>query len=101
MTRMHDPAHPGEITREALEAVQWTIAEAALRLGVSRNTLSRVLNGKASVSPRLALALEQLGWSDAGHWVRIQAAYDLAHRQQRRTPLTAGTDRRTPDAKAD
>ena len=97
---MHDPAHPGEIIREALETERWTIAEAALRLGVSRNTLSRVLNGKASVSPWLALALEQLGWSDAGHWVRIQAAYDLAHRQ-RRIPLTAGTDRGTPDAKSD
>ena len=78
MTRMHDPAHPGEIVREALEAKRWTITEAALRLGVSRNTLSRVLNGKASVSLRLALALERLGWSDAGHWLRIQGAYDLA-----------------------
>ena len=78
MTRMHDPAHPGEIIREALEAEKWTITEAALRLGVSRNTLSRVLNGKASVSPRLALALERLGWSNAGHWVRMRGAYDLA-----------------------
>lgn len=78
MTRMHDLAHPGEIIREALEAERWTITEAALRLGVSRNMLSRVLNGKASVSSRLALALERLGWSDAGHWVRIQAADDLA-----------------------
>ncbi|MCY4487816.1 MAG: HigA family addiction module antitoxin [Deltaproteobacteria bacterium] len=78
MTAMYDPAHPGEIIREAMEAEQWTVTEAAIRLGVTRTMLSRVLNGKASVSPQLALALERLGWSDAGHWVRMQGAYDLA-----------------------
>ena len=39
--------------------------------------LSRILNGRADVSPPLALALERLGWSDAGHWVRMPGAYDL------------------------
>ena len=73
-----DPAHPGEIIREALEAKGWTVAECATRLGVTRNTLSRVLNGKAGVSPRLALALERIGWSDARHWMRMQGAYELA-----------------------
>ena len=78
MTAMYDPAHPGELIREALEAERWTVTEAAIRLGVTRNMLSRVVNGKASVSPRLALALERLGWSDAAHWGRMQGAYDLA-----------------------
>ena len=78
MTGMHDPAHPGEIIREAIDAERWTVTEAAIRLGVTGNMLSRVLNGKTGVSPRLALALERLGWSDAGHWVRMQGAYDLA-----------------------
>ena len=78
MTTMYDPVHPGEIIREALTAERLTVTEGALRLGVTRGTLSRVLNGKGSVSPRLALALERLGWSDAGHWVRMQGAYDLA-----------------------
>ena len=36
------------------------------------------MNAKAGVSPRVALALERIGWSDAGHWVRMQGAYDLA-----------------------
>ena len=84
---MLDPAHPGEIIREALEAKGWTVAECATRLGVTRNTLSRVLNGKAGVSPRLALALERIGWSDAGHWMRTQGAYELA--LARRTELAA------------
>ena len=78
MTSMHDPAHPGEIIRDAHEAEGWTITETATRLGVTKNMLSRVLSGEAGVSPQLALALEQLGWSDTGHWVRMQGAYDLA-----------------------
>lgn len=75
---MYDPPHPGEIIRDAVRAEGWTVAEAAAHLGVTRNTLSRVTNGKAGVSPRMALALERIGWSDAGHWVRMQGAYDLA-----------------------
>ena len=78
MAAMHDPAHPGEIIREAINAEGWTVTEAAARLGVARVTLQRVVNARAGVSPRLAIALEGLGWSDAGHWVRMQGAYDLA-----------------------
>ena len=78
MTDMHDPVHPGEIVREAIDAQGWTVTEAAARLGVARVTLQRVVNLRAGVSPRLAIALEKLGWSDAGHWVRMQGAYDLA-----------------------
>ena len=78
MSAMYNPAHPGEIIREAIDAEGWTVSDAAVRLGVSRSTLSRVANGRTSVLPPLALALERLGWSDAGHWVRMQRAYDLA-----------------------
>ncbi len=85
MSTMYDPAHPGEILRDAIEAEGWTVSDAASRLGVTRNTLSRVVNGRAGVSPRLALALERLGWSDAGHWVRMQGAYDLARARRAET----------------
>ncbi|MYE81423.1 MAG: HigA family addiction module antidote protein [Gammaproteobacteria bacterium] len=78
MTDMYEPAHPGEIVREAIDAEGWSVTEAAARLGVARVTLQRVVNARAGVSPRLAIALEKLGWSDAGHWVRMQGAYDLA-----------------------
>ena len=78
MTDMYDPAHPGEIVREAIDAEGWTVTETAARLGVSRVALQRVVSARAGVSPRLAIALEKLGWSDAGHWVRMQGAYDLA-----------------------
>ncbi len=85
MSAMYDPAHPGEIIRDAIETEGWTVSDAASRLGVTRNTLSRVVNGRAGVSPRLALALERLGWSDAGHWVRMQGAYDLARARRAET----------------
>ena len=58
MTSMYDPAHPGEIIRDAIEAKGWTLAESANRLGVPRKTLLHVLNGEASAragtgAPRL------------------------------------------------
>ena len=88
MSAMYNPSHPGEIIRDAIEARGWTVSGAA-RLGVAHNTLSRVLNGRAGVSPRLALALERLGWSDAGHWVRMQGAYDRAQVRRAATRRTS------------
>ena len=75
---MRNPSHPGDLIRDSMEGVGWTVTECAERLGVARHTLSRLLNGHAGVSPAMALALERLGWSDADHWMRIQASYDLA-----------------------
>ena len=88
MSAMYAPAHPGEIIRDAIEAERWTVSDAAARLGVTRNTLSRVVNGTAGISPRLALALERLGWSDAGHWVRMQGAYDVAQTRRAASETT-------------
>ena len=81
---MYDPAHPGEIVRDNIEAEGWTVTEGAVRLGVSRITLSRLLNGRAGVSAAMALALERLGWGTADHWVRMQGSYDLARERRRR-----------------
>ena len=77
---MYDPPHPGEMIRDILEDedVGWTVTECARRLGVTRNTLSRLLHGRIGISPKMALALERVGWSSADHWMRVQAAYDLA-----------------------
>ena len=47
-------------------------------LGVARHTLSCVLNGQSGISPEMAIRLEKAGWLDAGHWLRLQKAYDLA-----------------------
>ena len=77
---MYDPPHPGEMIRDILEDedVGWTVTECARRLGVTRNTLSRLLHGRIGISPKMALDLERVGWSSADHWMRVQAAYDLA-----------------------
>ena len=85
---MLNPAHPGEIVRKCMEAEGWTVAECAGRLAggrlrVNRVTLSRLLNGRAGVSPTMALALERIGWSNADHWVRMQGSYDLAQARLR------------------
>lgn len=75
---MFDPPHPGKLVRSCIEESNWTVAAAAERLGVERKSLSRLLNGKHGISPALALALEDVGWSTAEHWLRVQAIYDLA-----------------------
>jgi len=80
--RMHNPAHPSEIARDNLEAEDWTVNECAARLGVSRITLSRLLNGRAGVSAAMALALERIGWGTADHWVQMQGSYDLARERR-------------------
>lgn len=75
---MFDPPHPGNLVRSCIEESNWTVAAAAERLGVGRTSLTRLLNGKHGISPALALALEDVGWSTAEHWLRVQAIYDLA-----------------------
>ena len=81
---MNNPPHPGGGIRYDIEAMGWTVAECAKRLGLSRATLSKVLNGKQGITPAIALSLEHLGWSDADTWMRLQAIYDLAQERRRR-----------------
>ena len=62
------------------------VTEAAMRLGVSRVTLSRVLHGHAGISPDLAIRLEQAGASTAAFWLGMQTRYDLAQARKRGLP---------------
>ena len=80
---MLDPCHRGEILRDNLEAAELSVTEAAAQLGCTRQALSRLLNGKAGMSPAMALALERIGWSNASFWMRLQAAYQLAQERRR------------------
>ncbi len=76
---MKNPPHPGRSIRDAcLEPLGLNVTEAAKVLAVTRNTLSRVLNGQSGISAEMAIRLEKAGWSNADHWLRLQAAYDLA-----------------------
>lgn len=70
---MLNPTHPGESIREALKAAEWTVTDAARRLGVARNTLSRLVNGRIGVSPEMALALERVGWSNVNSSNSLEA----------------------------
>lgn len=75
---MKNPPHPGRSIREnCLEPLGLNVTDAAMMLGVARHTLSRVLNGRAAVSPEMAIRLEKAGWSTAEFWLRRQTAYDL------------------------
>lgn len=82
---MHNPAHPGEILKTlVIEPLALSVAETASRLGVSRRSLSRVLNGHGVVTPEMALRLEMtFGKPNATHWLRVQNAYDLWHTRKR------------------
>ena len=83
MTKMKNPVHPGRIVAGAIDAKGWTVTHAAERLGVSRAFLSRILHGHASITAATALRLEALGWSDSEHWLRMQAAHDIARERSR------------------
>jgi addiction module HigA family antidote len=76
---MKNPPHPGHSIKDAcLDPLKLNVTDAANVLGIARHTLSRVLNGRAGVSPEMAIRLEKAGWSNADHWLRLQTAYDLA-----------------------
>ena len=81
---MLNPPHLGELIRESMEEVGWSVTETSARLGCERGTLSRLLNGKAGVSANMALALEGIGWGTADHWMRMQASYELAQARRER-----------------
>ena len=85
---IHNHPHPGEILKETVfEPLELSVTDAAERLAVSRVGLSRVINGKAGISPDLALRLEKAGVSTARFWVNLQANYDLWRAMQRERPV--------------
>ncbi|WP_022949774.1 HigA family addiction module antitoxin [Methylohalobius crimeensis] len=84
---IHNHPHPGEILKETvLDPLELSITEAAERLAMSRVALSRVLNGKAGISPDLAIRLEKAGVSTARFWINLQANYDLWCAMQHEQP---------------
>ncbi len=88
MTRMHNPPYPGETLREdVLPAMGLSVTEAAKQIGVTRATLSRVLNGRAAISIDMALRLERwLGVEQGGRaelWLEEQLTYDLWQARQK------------------
>ena len=84
---MHNSPHPGIFLNETvIKPLGLGVTETAQRLGMSRTALSRVLNGKAGISPDLAIQLERAGQSKARFWVNLQANYDLWQASNREHP---------------
>ncbi len=76
--RMHNPPHPGEIIRElCVEPLGLTVTAAAKALKVTRKTLSTLLNGRAGISPEMALRLCRVFGRTPESWMRLQLQFDL------------------------
>jgi len=76
MSRMHNPAHPGEVLREFLPG-NMTVTEAAQRLGISRVMLSRVLNGRSAMTADMAIRVGLLTRTTPESWLTNQVQWDL------------------------
>ena len=86
--RMHNPPHPGEIIKSfCLDPLGLSVTEAAKALGVSRKTLSAILNGRAGISSEMAVRLSIAFGTSAESWLNQQTQYDLWHAEQRRKQL--------------
>jgi addiction module HigA family antidote len=80
---MHNPPHPGEIIRElCIEPLDLTVTETAEALGVARKTLSTLLNGRAGISPEMALRLSKVFGRTPEGWLRLQLQFDLWKAEQ-------------------
>lgn len=78
------PIHPGAILRvDVLPALGVSVIEAARRLGITRQTLHRIMAEEASISPEMALRLGRFCGNGPGLWLRMQQAYDLWHTERR------------------
>ncbi|MEQ7918748.1 HigA family addiction module antitoxin [Xanthomonas sp. WHRI 1810A] len=84
---MHNPPHPGEMLQSMLPELDIKIAEMARRLSFSREMLSRVINGRAPISPDLAVRLERSGLSTARFWLGLQMNHDLWQAEHRDQPV--------------
>lgn len=85
---MKNPPHPGAVVlQECIEPLGLSITDAAAALGVTRNTLSELVNGKRGISPEMAVRLEKVFGASAESWLVQQAQYDLAHVHRDRIKL--------------
>jgi addiction module HigA family antidote len=88
--KMYNPPHPGEIIKGLwLDPMDISITDAAEAMGVSRKTLSKIVNGRGRVTPEIAIRLSISLGSSPESWLGHQAAYDLWEAEQHRNDLHA------------
>ena len=80
---MRKPPHPGFRIRDLIEDAGMGVTDAARKLGVTRQALNNLVNGKAGISPEMAIRLEKVFGGSAEQWLRIQTAYELAEARAR------------------
>ena len=86
--KMHNPPHPGEVLKKlCVDPLGLSVTEAARSLGVSRKTLSAILNGRAGISPEMAVRLSIAFGTSAESWLSQQLQYDLWHAEKGRRRL--------------
>ena len=86
--QMYNPPHPGEILKElCLGPLDLTVTDAAKALGISRKTLSSIVNGRAGISPEMAVRLSMAFDTTAESWLNQQVQYDLWHAERKRKKL--------------
>ena len=87
-TRQHNPPHPGEVLAGLwMEPLDMTVTALAEALGVSRKTVSKIVNGSGAVTPEMAMRLELAFGASAQSWLGHQAAYDLWQLERQRGQL--------------
>ena len=86
--RMKNPPHPGRIVRqECIEPLGLTVTRAACLLGVTRQALNNLVNGKAGISPEMSIRLSKAFGSSAEVWLGMQMEYDLAEAEKNATHI--------------
>lgn len=87
---MHNPPHPGlSVRHDCLEPLALSVTEGAKALGVTRQALNNLVNGKSGISAEMAVRLDKAFGGGADTWLRLQMAYDLAevHRRKGEIPV--------------
>ena len=88
MTRMARPAHPGQFIRmEIIEPLSLSVTKAAEVLGVTRPALSALLNGRAALSPEMALRIEKAFGPKMDTLLRMQTAYEIAEAREQESKI--------------
>lgn len=73
-----NPSHPSASLRRSLEAEGWGVRRFATEIGITPGAATRLLNEQSGITPKIASALERIGWSNADFWMRRQAKYEEA-----------------------